>query len=100
MSAEGSPTWKQGQYVDAFDDPTGEEFTYIDIEGTFNNTATDRSEHSVRMIVDFNNIEFRLLEYGEFEVTNLFDTPSYTILWSRFTKIEENFSPHSLSSGS
>lgn len=90
-SAEGPLTRKQGQYVDAFDDPTGEEFTYIDIEGTFSNTATDRSELSVRMIVDFNNIEFHLLEYGKFEVTNLFDTPSYTILWSRFTKIEGKF---------
>lgn len=43
------------------------------------------------MIVDFNNIEFHLLEYGKFEVTNLFDTPSFTILWSRFTKIEGKF---------
>lgn len=42
--------------------PEEKKFTFIDIEGIFS------------------NIDFYLLEYGKFEVTNLFDTPSHTIL--------------------
>lgn len=77
--SEDTGIWKQGQYVDEFKEATGEQFSFIDLEGVFDNTATSNSELSVKIIVDFNNVEFYLLEYGTYKLTNLFSSPTYTI---------------------
>lgn len=77
--AEGSNLWKKGYYTDEFNEATGEEFAYIDLKGTFSNTATTDSDLSVRIIADFNDIQFYLLEYETYKLTSFFDTQTYTI---------------------
>lgn len=77
--ADSGNLWQIGHYVDEFNEVTGEEFAYIDLTGTFSNSATTNSELVVRIIVDFNDVEFYLLEYGNYKLTSLFNDPTYTI---------------------
>lgn len=77
--AENSNLWKKGYYTDEFNEATGEEFAYIDLKGTFSNTATTDSDLSARIIADFNNIQFYLLEYETYKLTSFYDSQTYTI---------------------
>ena len=77
--AEDSNLWKKGYYTDEFNEATGEEFAFIDLKGTFSNTATTDSDLSVRIIADYNDIQFYLLEYETYKLTSFFDTQTYTI---------------------
>ena len=82
-SGEVDSQWKTGQYLDEFDEPTGEEFAVINTEGTFSNIAAHKEFLSVKILVDLKNVEFYMLEYGKFELTSI-GKNSYTI------KIKDN----------
>ena len=77
-SGEVDTQWQTGQYVDEFDEPTGEEFASIRTEGTFSNTAAHKELLTVQVIADLTSVEFYMLEYGKYELTPLGKT-SYTI---------------------
>lgn len=46
-------TWRVGDIVDDFDDPTGDHFVYSTLEGTFSNTATSSSKTDIRLCQEF-----------------------------------------------
>lgn len=70
--------WKAGSYVDEFRDLTGEKFVYVDTVGTFSNLAAHDETLSVRILVDWQNIEIYMLEYGRYELAR-FGNNQYTI---------------------
>lgn len=45
-------SWSQGYYVDEFDDPTGEYFAYVIVNGTYSNSYTTRGQTQVRIIAN------------------------------------------------
>lgn len=60
--------WRIGNYIDDFDEPTGEHFVYTLIRGQFSNSATSNSELSVKMIFRkgyYDNLEV-YVEYDEY----------------------------------
>lgn len=76
---ESTDSWKQGYYVDEFNERTGEKYAYIDVQGTFSNTAATNEKLSAKIIVDLNSIQIYMLEYETYKVTNFFSNPTYTI---------------------
>ena len=74
--AEGK--WKAGTFVDEFRDLTQEKFIYVDTVGTFSNMAAHDEILSVRILVDWQNIEIYMLEYGRYELS-LIGSNKYTI---------------------
>ena len=51
-------TWNIGDFVDDFEDPTGEHFLFTTVWGTFSNTATRKSDSPFRIIVYISDDEF------------------------------------------
>ena len=70
--------WKACTYVDEFRDLTQEKFIYVDTVGTFSNLAAHDEILSVRILVDWQNIEIYMLEYGQYELS-LIGSNKYTI---------------------
>lgn len=77
--ASGAESWSKGHYVDEFGDRTGKEYAYIVLQGTFSNSATTDSELTATIMVDWDSIEFNLLQYGSSKVINSFNKPTYTV---------------------
>lgn len=79
--------WSVGQVVDDFDDPTGEEFVYTLIEGTFANSATSNSKACIRVLTKFSanpypeeSWEFEIHDYNwDNPVDDYYDDSSATI---------------------
>ena len=59
--------WEIGQFVDEFDDPTGQEFMYVITDGTFSNSATSNSDAPTRITAEILYWETPRLRF-EFEV--------------------------------
>lgn len=61
--------WKIGNYVNDFDEPTGEHFVYSEFYGTFSNSATAGSTLRIYVNVTEYGVSFRFDEYdnGTFE---------------------------------
>jgi len=72
---EKDDEWRTGRYVDEFNEPTGESYASIRTVGTFSDTASHNEQLDVQIIVDWNNVEFYLLEYGKLELVNIIDRP-------------------------
>lgn len=73
--------WQVQEYVDDFGDSTGEKYViggpFI---GTFNNSATTKSEVKVYVFSDGGNISIRLYEYGDQLVNNPYsETEEYDV---------------------
>ncbi len=80
-------SWKIGNFVDDFEDPTGEHFLYSTAWGTFNNSETRKADSPVRVLFylvngNFNNavIEFEPHQYvWDFSVEEFNDNSCATI---------------------
>ena len=71
--------WKIGTYVDKFDRPTDRKYVTTEnyIDGTFSNSATTDSELKVILLMDLDDISFRLYEYGDRQVDNFYSKDKY-----------------------
>lgn len=71
--------WEIGTYVDKFGRSTGEKYVTTEdyIDGTFSNSATTDSELKVILLMDKENIFFRLYEYGGHQVDNYYSKDQY-----------------------
>lgn len=78
-SADSGDSWKIGNYTDEFGDDTGEGYAYIELDGTFSNSATSKSELAAGIIADAQYIFFNLLEYGSHTPTSYVNDGIYTI---------------------
>ncbi len=71
---ENLTTWEIDEYVDEFDQPTGEKFAYTRVTGTFSNSATTNSKLTAYMQVSASGIDIMLYEYGDMVVDGTFST--------------------------
>ena len=60
--------WETKYYVDNFKNPTDEAYITTTSIGTFTNSATNGSELIAKVIVNENNVEVELLEYGSYPI--------------------------------
>lgn len=67
--------WYIGNYVDDFDDPTGEKFIGFKTSGSFSNSATSNSNLNVKVLVDNNDFGIELMEYSDNPVTYFYSEP-------------------------
>lgn len=71
-----SSNWKIGNITDEFGDPTGEEFAYCVIEGSFSNSATANSPTFIRVCAQSADYPKYATVYFTFEIHDYsFDTP-------------------------
>ena len=70
FAEETGNTWTLAQYVDDFNDPTGESYIATTLAGTFTNSATNDSELTVKVIYDLKFFQIALKEYGQNTVGN------------------------------
>lgn len=69
--AEDASIWEVKEYVDEFNDPTGEKYIVAGpFEGTFSNSATTNSELKAYVFCDNEKVWLRLFEYGDSQVNN------------------------------
>ncbi len=82
-------SWEISEYVDEFQQPTGEKFVTTDAYGTFSNSATTNSELYACVQVTTEDIAIMLWEYGSYLVKGVYDTDTYSI-----TVLDENGIKH------
>lgn len=84
--------WKIGYYVDDFDNPTGEHYVYMRINGHFSNSATSSSKLSVYLQISKNSYKASCysyrLSYDEYD--DGVKERYYDLYRSKFTKKENN----------
>lgn len=61
--------WLVKNYVDEFGNPTDNKYITTSTIGTFSNSATNGSELYVEILVNKNNVEIELLEYGSYPIS-------------------------------
>lgn len=61
--------WLVKNYVDEFGNPTNNIFISTSTIGAFSNSATNGSELYVEILVNKNNVEIELLEYGSYPIS-------------------------------
>ena len=80
----GKKTWTMDEFVDEFDQPTGDKFISTRVEGKFSNSATTNSELIATMQITSNSVSIILREYGYYIVKNSsaseYDTERYDIV--------------------
>ena len=61
--------WLVKNYVDEFGNPTYNKYISTSTIGAFSNSATNGSELYVEILVNKNNVEIELLEYGSYPIS-------------------------------
>lgn len=61
--------WLVKNYVDEFGNPTYNKYIATSTIGAFSNSATNGSELYVEILVNKNNVEIELLEYGSYPIS-------------------------------
>lgn len=72
-------TWEKRNYVDEFDNPTGEHFISTTVSGKFSNSATTNSSLTAQIQVDSENISIVLWEYSRNMVKCSYRYDEYSI---------------------
>lgn len=80
-------TWNIGNFVDEFEDPTGEHFLFTTVWGTFNNSVTKKSDSPLRVMFYLSDgvfpepvIQFEPHTYGwGYSVDEFYDDSTATI---------------------
>lgn len=60
--------WILNHYVDSFGDETDEGYLSTIMTGTFSNSATTNSDLIAYFLIDEDEVDLKLLEYGDYEV--------------------------------
>ena len=89
---ENFSSWKVGEYVDEFKQPTGKKYISVESTGTFSNSATTNSELIAILQIDNDDIGIMLWEYGSQLVKGIFDYENYNIVI-----LDKNGTKHSFS---
>lgn len=76
----GTATWDLSEFVDEFDNPTGEKYLRTIATGQFSNSATTDSELIAGLIVTEDYIVIRLLEYGSYLVKCSYGHDDYDVI--------------------
>lgn len=61
---DGLTYWTIGEYVDNFGDITGHNYVTYDCYGKFSNSVADNDSLKVNIVVDLEDVKFKLYEYG------------------------------------
>ena len=65
IQAQQSTVWHKGEITDDFNDPTGETYDYLGVEGLFSNSATTETLCNFRFMATGKNLVIDVYEYGD-----------------------------------
>ena len=63
--------WETMEYVDEFDEPTGETYQAFMAQGTFSNSATQNAKASYALIKNKKSLTIKVYEYGSSLATDI-----------------------------
>lgn len=83
VEIENNELWIINNYVDEFNKPTSKKFIANSkpLVGTFSNSATTDSKLEVMLLIEENDVAFKLFEYGSMELKNSYsNSVKYNVL--------------------